>query len=106
VHGFDTGELRQLIAVDASTFAARSGSVTYSVAANLLGTSRQGTIQIGSAVFTVVQSGAPCAYSPNEYAACSAPRRRYRARHATATACTPATAPTNRASFLAAAGPT
>ena len=89
------------IAVDASTFAARSGSVTYSVAANPLGTSRQGTIQIGSAVFTVVQSGAPCAYSLNEYG------RVFRAAGGdatvlgtpTATACTPATG-TDQPSFI------
>jgi len=89
------------ITVDASTFAVRTGSATYSVAANPLGTSRQGTIQIGSAVFTVVQSGAPCAYSLNEYG------RVFRAAGGdatvlgtpTATACTPATG-TDQPSFI------
>ena len=55
------------ITVDGSTFAGQTGSVTYSVAANPFGTSRQGTIQVGSAIFTVVQSGAACGYSLNEY---------------------------------------
>jgi hypothetical protein len=89
------------ITVDASSFSARTGSVTYSAAPNPFGTSRQGTIQVGSAIFTVRQSGSACAYSLNEYGhvfhnsggdaiVLGSP---------TAPACTPATG-TNQPSFI------
>jgi len=55
------------ITVDGSQFAGTTGSVTYSALPNPFGTTRRGTIQVGSATFTVLQSGSACAYSLNEY---------------------------------------
>ena len=46
---------------------ASSGTATYSVAPNPFGSTRNGTIQIGRATYTVVQSAANCAYSLNVY---------------------------------------
>ena len=40
-----------------------NGTVSYSVAANLQGTTRQGTITIGGQAFTVDQAAAPCTYA-------------------------------------------
>jgi len=89
------------ITVDASTFSGTTGTVTYSALPNPFGTTRRGTIQVGSATFTVAQSGSACAYSLNEYG---------RIFHSTggdavvlgtptAPACTPATG-TNQPSFI------
>jgi hypothetical protein len=55
------------ITVDGVSFGGTAGSVTYSALPNANGTTRRGTIQVGSATFTVVQSGSACAYSLNEY---------------------------------------
>jgi hypothetical protein len=50
-----------------ASFAGTSGSVSYSASPNPYGLSRTGTIFVGSAAYTVVQSGSPCAYSLNAY---------------------------------------
>ena len=55
------------ITISATAFGGTSGSVTYSAAPNPYGTQRSGTIQVGNALFTVVQTGAACAYSLNAY---------------------------------------
>jgi hypothetical protein len=55
------------ITINSTSFAGTSGTVGYSAAANPFGTTRTGTIQVGNALFTVVQSGATCGYSLNEY---------------------------------------
>jgi hypothetical protein len=44
-----------------------SGTVNYTVAANVAGGSRTGYIQLPGQSFTIVQTGAPCAYSFNSY---------------------------------------
>jgi hypothetical protein len=55
------------ITIDSTSFAGTSGSVSYSIGPNPYGLSRTGTIFVGSAAYTVVQSGSPCAYSLNAY---------------------------------------
>jgi hypothetical protein len=55
------------ITVDSTAFSGTSGTVGYSVAPNPFGHVRNGTIQVGTATFTVVQSGADCAFSLNAY---------------------------------------
>jgi len=55
------------ITIDATAFGGTSGVVTYSAAPNPYGTTRRGTIQVGNALYTVVQAGAACAYSLNAY---------------------------------------
>jgi hypothetical protein len=55
------------IAVDTTSFAGTSGTVTYSIAPNPYGAPRSGTILVGGAVYTVNQSGSPCAFSLNAY---------------------------------------
>jgi len=89
------------VTVDASTFSGTTGSVTYSAAPNPFGTTRKGTIQVGSATFTVVQSGSACAYSLNEYGHVfhSTGGDATVLGTPTAPACTPATG-TNQPSFI------
>jgi hypothetical protein len=89
------------ITVDATSFSGTAGNVTYSALANPFGTSRRGTIQVGSATFTVVQSGSACAYSLNEYGHIfhSTGGDAIVLGSPTAPACTPATG-TNQPSFI------
>jgi probable HAF family extracellular repeat protein len=51
-----------------TTPGANGGTVNFIVAPNPNGATRTGTIQLGSQIFTVVQSGATCAFSLNAYA--------------------------------------
>jgi hypothetical protein len=51
----------------ASSFSGTTGTVVYSVSPNPYATQRTGTILVGNATFTVVQSGASCSYSLNAY---------------------------------------
>jgi hypothetical protein len=51
----------------ATSFSGTTGTVVYSVSPNPYATQRTGTILVGNASFTVVQSGANCAYSLNAY---------------------------------------
>jgi hypothetical protein len=55
------------ISITYTSFGGTAGSVTYAVSPNGYGTARSGTIQVGNALYTVVQSGAKCAYSLNAY---------------------------------------
>jgi hypothetical protein len=50
-----------------SSFDGTNGTVNYEVLPNPNASPRSGTIVVGNAVFTVVQSGSPCAFSLNAY---------------------------------------
>jgi hypothetical protein len=55
------------ITIDGTSFIGTAGTVTYSVASNPYGVERRGTIQVGNALYTIVQAGAPCGYSLSIY---------------------------------------
>jgi hypothetical protein len=55
------------LTIDSTSFAAGTGTVTYSAAPNPLGLTRRGTIQVGADTFTVTQLGSACGYSLAEY---------------------------------------
>jgi hypothetical protein len=55
------------LTIDGTSFAAGTGTVTYSAAPNPLGLTRRGVIQVGAQTFTVTQLGAACGYSLAEY---------------------------------------